>query len=100
MCITIRSLSCNFLVFCRISSTLVTCHSSIVNVLSFGGKEAKCEAAVRVQLANVGSPIGPRDTMIAGTALANGGVLVTRNTREFKRVAGLRLENWFRSLPR
>ena len=68
---------------------------SIVKVLPFGGKEAKAAAAVRVQLENAGSPIGPHDTLIAGTTLANGSILVTRNTREFGRVAGLQLENWF-----
>jgi tRNA(fMet)-specific endonuclease VapC len=35
------------------------------------------------------------DTLIAGTALANGAILVTHNTSEFSRVADLRLEDWF-----
>jgi tRNA(fMet)-specific endonuclease VapC len=68
---------------------------SVVKVLPFGDKEAKAAATVRVQLENAGLPIGPHDTLIAGTAIANGGILVTRNTREFERVAGLQLENWF-----
>ena len=68
---------------------------SIVKVLPFVDKEAKAATKVRVQLERAGFPIGPHDTLIAGTALANGGILVTRNTREFERVAGLQFENWF-----
>lgn len=49
---------------------------------------------VRAELAREGTPIGPYDQMIAGHARALGLTLVTNNTREFKRVPGLRIENW------
>lgn len=39
-------------------------------------------------------PIGPRDLLLAATALAAGMVLVTHNTREFNRVRGLAVEDW------
>jgi tRNA(fMet)-specific endonuclease VapC len=42
-----------------------------------------------------GTPIGTYDLLIAGIALANRYIVVTRNTREFERVAGLKVENWF-----
>ncbi|MXN73594.1 PIN domain-containing protein [Burkholderia sp. 4701] len=51
-------------------------------------------AAVRADLAARGTPIGANDTSIAGHAIAAGAVLVTNNTREFGRVAGLALEDW------
>ena len=38
--------------------------------------------------------IGPRDLLIAATALANGMTVVTHNTREFRRVQGLLVEDW------
>jgi len=38
--------------------------------------------------------IGPLDALIAAHALALEAVLVTRNVREFRRVGGLRVENW------
>jgi tRNA(fMet)-specific endonuclease VapC len=37
------------------------------------------------------------DTLIAATALASGGTLVTHNTREFRRVRGLGVEDWYGS---
>ncbi len=56
-----------------------------------------CAAAsgqIRADLARAGTPIGPNDLMIAAIAVTNNLTVVTRNTREFERVAGLRLENW------
>ena len=41
-----------------------------------------------------GQPIGEMDTQIAAHALALGLPLVTHNTGHFKRVAGLKLEDW------
>jgi tRNA(fMet)-specific endonuclease VapC len=49
---------------------------------------------LRASLTRAGTPIGPYDVMIAGTALVHGLILVTANTREFSRVSGLQLENW------
>jgi tRNA(fMet)-specific endonuclease VapC len=49
---------------------------------------------VRRDLNAKGTPIGGNDTMIAGHALAANCVLVTNNTREFSRVAGLHIEDW------
>jgi tRNA(fMet)-specific endonuclease VapC len=55
---------------------------------------AEVAAAVRADLAAKGTPIGPHDLLIAAIALANNLTLITRNTREFRRVDGLRLEDW------
>ena len=41
-----------------------------------------------------GQEIGPYDFMIAAHARSLGLTLITNNTREFKRVDGLRIENW------
>lgn len=51
-------------------------------------------AQIRAALARAGTPIGPYDLLIASIALTNDLTLVTHNTREFSRVAGLRLEDW------
>ncbi len=49
---------------------------------------------VRSELETKGRSIGPLDTLIAAHALALGAVLVTHNTREFKRVPKLVIEDW------
>ena len=69
--------------------------TSTLNILPFGHEEVTFATAIRVDLENRGSPIGPYDVLIAGTALANRGVLITHNTREFERIAGLQLEDWY-----
>jgi tRNA(fMet)-specific endonuclease VapC len=46
------------------------------------------------RLKDAGTPIGANDLWIACHALAEQTTLVTHNTREFERVAGLRLEDW------
>ncbi len=51
-------------------------------------------AQVRNQLEAAGHKIGDRDTIIASHALLLGATLVTRNSREFSRIAGLQVENW------
>ena len=66
-----------------------------VNILSFGRKEARAAAAVRADLERIGKPIGPLDTLIAGTALANHATLVTHNTSEFGRVPNLKVVDWY-----
>ena len=49
---------------------------------------------VRAALEKAGTPVGPLDTQIGAHALSLGAVLVTRNTREFRRVPGLAVEDW------
>jgi tRNA(fMet)-specific endonuclease VapC len=49
---------------------------------------------IRSDLANLGTPIGPNDLMIAAIAFSNKLTLVTANTKEFGRIAGLPVVNW------
>jgi tRNA(fMet)-specific endonuclease VapC len=66
-----------------------------VTILPFGHGEAQVTARIRADLERAGEPIGPLDFLIAGTALANGATLVSHNTKEFSRIGGLSLEDWF-----
>ena len=54
-------------------------------------------ATVRTELERRGQPIGQNDMLIAAHALALDAILVTDNVREFKRVKGLKIENWLRA---
>ena len=69
---------------------------SLVNILPFDDEAAKLSASIRASLEKKGTPIGPHDILIAGTALANKGILVTNNTKEFSRVSKLNLDNWYK----
>lgn len=69
--------------------------TAVVQVLPFHQREAKAAADIRAGLEKEGRPIGPLDTLIAGTALAHGATLVSRNVREFGRIEALRVEDWF-----
>ena len=63
-------------------------------IVDFDQAAADRYAVIRHQLARVGRPIGDRDLMIAAIALANRIGVITRNTGEFSRVPGLRVEDW------
>jgi tRNA(fMet)-specific endonuclease VapC len=52
----------------------------------YGGIRAMLEAA--------GKPIGSNDLLIAAHAYATDATIVTANTDEFKRIRGLKVENW------
>lgn len=62
--------------------------------VGFDREDARHAGEVRAALAAAGTPIGAYDVLIAGQARSRDLVLVTRNAREFDRVAGLRVEDW------
>ncbi|HEY4789038.1 MAG TPA: type II toxin-antitoxin system VapC family toxin [Bacteroidales bacterium] len=49
---------------------------------------------IRADLERNGIPIGPLDMLIAAHARSRDLVLVTNNEKEFKRISGLKVENW------
>lgn len=64
-------------------------------MLDFTPSDAETAGRVRAELALAGgTPIGPYDALIAAQALTRDLILVTHNTREFTRVAGLHVEDW------
>lgn len=64
------------------------------NSLAFDDRCAEEYAQIRADLTRQGNIIGPNDLMIASIARAHDAVLITNNTKEFNRVANLRLEDW------
>ena len=57
------------------------------------GCARKC-ASIRAKLEKKGEVIGPHDLQIAATAMHHDLILVTHNTREFRRIPRLRLIDW------
>ena len=55
---------------------------------------------LRTGLERRGEAIGAHDMLISAHALALDATLVTNNEREFRRVKGLKIENWVGSRPR
>lgn len=62
--------------------------------LPFDDLAAEHYGQIRADLTNKGIPIGGNDLLIAAITLANGLTLITHNTGEFSRVAGLKIEDW------
>lgn len=65
-----------------------------LEILSFDERAVWQYGVVRASLEQSGQPIGALDTMIAAHALSIDATLVTNNEREFRRVRGLKIENW------
>lgn len=65
-----------------------------ITVLPLTSEVARFYGRIRAELDEAGTPIGPLDLMIASQALAARATLVTSNTKEFRRVRGLRCEDW------
>lgn len=67
---------------------------SSITTLPFEEPDAMAAAAIRATLKQEGQPIGAYDVLIAGTAVARGLIVVTSNVGEFRRIAGLQVEDW------
>ena len=65
-----------------------------LNVLPFDVPADAEYGRIRSGLEDAGKPIGSNDLMIAAHAYATGTTIVTANANEFKRVRGLKVENW------
>lgn len=65
-----------------------------LEIAAFDEPAATAYGTIRAQLESAGRPIGPLDLLIAAHAKSLGATLVTNNSDEFKRVRGLRVENW------
>jgi len=69
--------------------------TSLIKIMPFSDTEAKTSASIKVKLDKKGTPLGPYDLLIAGTALTHNAVLVTHNTKEFGRIEDLQIEDWY-----
>jgi tRNA(fMet)-specific endonuclease VapC len=65
-----------------------------LEVAKFDQEAAAVYGTIRAHLEQKGQPIGAMDLLIAAHARSLDVRLVTNNESEFKRVPGLRIENW------
>jgi tRNA(fMet)-specific endonuclease VapC len=78
----------------RIDHNLAIVNALQFPVIDFDREDAMQAGEIRAALAARGQTIGAYDVLIAGQAKARDLILVTHNTAEFGRVAGLQIEDW------
>jgi tRNA(fMet)-specific endonuclease VapC len=71
--------------------------AALLPVLALPPGAAESYGAIRAELEHAGRMIGNNDLWIAAHAKAEGLTLVTNNEREFRRVRGLKVQNWVAS---
>ncbi|MBM9498637.1 type II toxin-antitoxin system VapC family toxin [Leptospira sp. 201903071] len=67
---------------------------TIFNILSFSDKDAESYGLIRADLEKRGNVIGSIDMLLAAQAISNNYIFVTNNTKEFKRIKDLKIEDW------
>lgn len=70
---------------------------SSLTLCPFDEPAAQIFGTTKESLISNGEMIGIMDLLIASAALAQKATLVTHNLQEFKRISGLKLEDWFES---
>jgi tRNA(fMet)-specific endonuclease VapC len=68
--------------------------SARLEVLAFPPKAAVHFGLIRADAERSGEPVGLFDMLIGAHARAEGLIVVTNNAREFRRLPGVRVENW------
>src|SRR3954454_17689312 len=68
----------------------------MVSVITEAELRTGASKSSSVKNRRAGPPIGPLDTLLASQAVSRKLTLVSNNEREFRRVAGLTIENWLR----
>jgi tRNA(fMet)-specific endonuclease VapC len=62
--------------------------------LAFPPKAAAHFGQIRADVGRLRKPMGPLDMLIGAHARAEGLIIVTNNAHEFRRLPGVRVENW------
>ena len=80
----------------RVAENVVTLRRFLAPLrsLPFDDRAAEEYGSIRADLERSGTPIGSNDLMIASIARAHDCILVSRDSRAFSRMVGLRWETW------
>ena len=65
-----------------------------IEIISLGRDSAEIFAMLKAELEKAGNPLDDFDLILAACALSHDLILVTNNVKHFKRIQGLKLENW------
>ena len=79
----------------RLALTLLL---SPIEIVDFDSHAAEEYGKIKADLQSQGKFIGPMDLLIASHAKSKGLTIVTNNTKEFKRVNHLNVEDWSKPL--
>jgi tRNA(fMet)-specific endonuclease VapC len=66
-----------------------------LRIVDFNAEAAAMYAKIRAELDKSGKSGDNMDMLIAASAMAEGAVLVSHNTRHFSKIKGLDVEDWF-----
>ena len=65
-----------------------------IDIIPLGRDSAEIFAMLKAELEIAGTPLDDFDLILAACALTHDLILVTNNVKHFKRIQGLKLENW------
>ena len=68
---------------------------SLLPIMPYDTTAAKIHAEIRIEAQKSGQTLPFADGQIAAIAMSQGLSLVTRNTKDFEAIVGIRLINWF-----
>ena len=68
---------------------------SLLPILPYDSQAARIHAEIRIAAQKSGQTLPVADGQIAAIAMSQGLSLVTRNTKDFEAIVGIRLINWF-----
>lgn len=81
----------NFQIIERIEKEIIP---SLQEILPFDEKSAKEYGQIRARLEEIGEPLSEPDIRISAICLVNDATLITGNIKHFKRIKGLKIEDW------
>jgi predicted nucleic acid-binding protein len=67
-----------------------------LEIVSLGRESAEIFAMLKADLEKAGTPLDDFDLILAACALSHDLILVTNNVKHFRRIQGLKMENWAR----
>ena len=71
---------------------------SIFTILNFDNNDAVAYGVIRATLEKSGTIIGNIDLLLAAQAISRNLIFVTNNSKEFKRVPDLEVEDWTKTI--